>query len=107
MVKRGKTARKGKKHHNKKHNKTVRKRPVANTGSRREVMNGSALKTSGGLRKKDLMYNKQRRIVSRKLHKLAKKQKHLKDFTTKKGTFGAFKKGPGGKLIPMYKKKKN
>ena len=68
-------------------------------------MNGSALKTTGGLRKKDLMYNKQRRIVSRKLHKLAKKQKHLKDFTTKKGTFGAFKKGPGGKLIPLYKKK--
>ena len=101
MANRGKTARKV----NKKVNKTVRKRPVATVGSRREVMNGSAQKTSGGLRKKDLMYNKQRRIVSRKLHKLAKKQKHLKDFTTKKGVFGAFKKGPKGKLVPVYKKK--
>ena len=112
MKNRGKTARKVNKKVkktarklNKKVNKTVRKRPVATVGSRREVMNGSAQKTSGGLRKKHLMYNKQRRIVSRKLHKLAKKQKHLKDFTTKKGTFGAFKKGPGGKLVPVYKKK--
>lgn len=112
MAKRGKTVRKNQKRNNKtmrkqknRINKTGRKRPKALNGSRREVMNGSAEKTSGGLRKKDLMYNKQRRIVSRKLHKLAKKQKHLKDFTTVKGKFGAFKKGPNGKLIPVYKKR--
>lgn len=35
-------------------------------GSRAQVMHGGALKTSGGLTKKDLKYNKWGRIVSRK-----------------------------------------
>ena len=35
-------------------------------GSRAQVMHGNALKTSGGLRKKDLKYNKSGKIVSRK-----------------------------------------
>ena len=40
-------------------------------GSRAEVMHGNALKTVGGLTKKDLMYNKQGRIVSVKKYKRA------------------------------------
>lgn len=37
-------------------------------GSRRKVYNGTALKTVGGLTKKDLMKNKHNRIVSKKKH---------------------------------------
>ena len=44
-------------------------------GSRRQVMNGSALKTAGGLRKKDLMLNKRGRIVSRRKSAAAKRSK--------------------------------
>jgi hypothetical protein len=44
-------------------------------GSRREVMNGSALHTAGGLRKKDLMLNKRGRIVSRRKSAAAKRSK--------------------------------
>ena len=92
-----------------KHNKTKRvkkmKKMKRTIGSRREVMNGTVLKTTGGLMKKDLMYNKQRRIVSRKLHKQAKKQKHLKDYVTKPGEFGAFKK-VGNKLVKVGKRRR-
>ena len=64
-------------------------------GSRAEVMHGTAKRTSGGLMKKDLKYNKQRRIVSRKMSLRAKKEKRLEKagFKTKKGVFGSFKKG--------------
>jgi hypothetical protein len=41
-------------------------------GSRAEVMHSSAVSTSGGLKKKDLMYHKGR-IVSRKAHAAGKK----------------------------------
>ena len=37
-------------------------------GSRAKVMHGGAEKTSGGLTKDDLMYNKAGRIVSKKRH---------------------------------------
>ena len=40
--------------------------PMRKRGSRAQVMNGTALRTPGGLRKKDLKYNKQGRIVSKK-----------------------------------------
>ena len=40
-------------------------------GSRAEVMHGNALKTSGGLSKNDLMYNKKGEIVSVKKSNLA------------------------------------
>jgi len=39
---------------------------VKAVGSRRKVWNGSALKTPGGLTRKDLTQNKHGRIVSRK-----------------------------------------
>ena len=64
-------------------------------GSRAQVHNGTAYKTSGGLTKKDLVMNKWGRIVSEKKHKTAKKEKRLQKFGyyTKKGKFGAVKRG--------------
>merc|ERR1719433_2078115 len=43
------------------------------TGSMRQVWNGSKLFTKGGLQKKDLMINKNKRVVSKKAHALGKK----------------------------------
>ena len=59
-------------------------------GSRREVFNKSALRTSGGLEKKDLIKNRHGRIVSRKKHFTAKKEKRLlkHGYSAKKGKFG-------------------
>lgn len=60
-------------------------------GSRAEVMHGTAKRTSGGLTKGDLKYNKWGSIVSRKKSSLARSQKHLEKagWTAKKGKFGA------------------
>ena len=65
-------------------------------GSRREVYNGTAKRTSGGLEKKDLFYNKYGRIVSLKKHVTAKKEKRLQKYgwTAKKGKFGGIKMKP-------------
>tara|TARA_B100001093_G_C26093168_1_gene703665 strand:- start:117 stop:485 length:369 start_codon:yes stop_codon:yes gene_type:complete len=62
-------------------------------GSRREVYNGTAKRTTGGLEKKDLFYNKYGRIVSLKKHLTAKKEKRLQKYgwTAKKGKFGGIK----------------
>ena len=67
-----------------------------------KVWHGTLKKTSGGLTRKDLMKNKWGRIVSKKKHKLAKKNKFLikAGFVTQKGKFGAKKK-------KLTKKKKN
>ena len=72
---------------------------VKAVGSRAEVMHGNAKHTSGGLEKKHLMMNKRGRIVSRKKHTTAKKQKRLEKagFKAKKGTFKLFKKSDGKK----------
>lgn len=67
-------------------------------GSRAQVMNGTAHHTKGGLTKKQLMYNKHGRIVSRKKHTMGKKTiKHLYKlgYKPKKGSFKLFKKGHG------------
>ena len=63
-------------------------------GSRAEVYHGTAFKTAGGLEKKDIMMNKNGRIVSVKKHKTAKKEKRLEKhgYFTKKGKFGYVKK---------------
>lgn len=64
-------------------------------GSRAQVMNNNAKKTSGGLTKKDLMRNKHGRIVSRKKHAQGKKSiKKLKKmgYVAKKGEFKLFRK---------------
>ena len=64
-------------------------------GSRKEVFTfGSAFKTSGELTKNDLMMNKHGRIVSRKKHATAKKEKRLEKagYFAKKGKFGYVKR---------------
>ena len=68
-----------------------RRSDVRTTGSRAQVMNGNALKTPGNLRKKDLKYNKQGRIVSRKKSARAKKENRLvkSGYVTTKGEFGS------------------
>jgi len=62
-------------------------------GSRAEVFHGSAKKTTGGLTKKNLMKNKNGRIVSRRKHATAKRENRLKKhgYGAKKGKFGAIK----------------
>jgi hypothetical protein len=64
-------------------------------GTRAQVWHGTAKKTSGGLTKSALMKNKHGRIVSRKKHNTAKREKRLvkAGFITKKGKFGFIKKG--------------
>ena len=49
-------------------------------GSRFEVINGKAIQTSGGLKKKNLKYNKLGKIVSKKASKSAKKSNNLGKF---------------------------
>jgi len=63
------------------------------TGSRAQVMHGNANKTSGGLTKKQLKYNKQGKIVSKKASTLAKKNNRLvkAGYVTRKGVFGSGK----------------
>lgn len=61
-------------------------------GSRAQVWHGTAKKTTGGLKKSDLMKNKHGRIVSKKVSASAKKTNRLKDFKTTKGKFVLFKK---------------
>jgi 23S rRNA A1618 N6-methylase RlmF len=63
-------------------------------GSRAQVWNGTAYKTSGGLTRSHLMMNKWGRIVSENKHKTAKKEKRLQQhgYFAKKGKFGFVKK---------------
>jgi len=65
-------------------------------GQRAQVWHGTAYKTSGDLKKKDLYQNKHGRIVSRKKHETAKKEKRLlkHGYGTRKGKFGAIKITP-------------
>ena len=69
-------------------------------GSRAQVLHGTAYKTSGGLKKHDIMMNKNGRIVSRKKHLTAKKEKRLvkAGYGTKKGKFGYVKIGKTKKM---------
>ena len=68
------------------------------TGSRAQVMHGTAHHTPGGLTKGDLKYNKWGKIVSRKKSAKAKKENRLVKlgFKTRKGKFGLVKKGKKG-----------
>ena len=63
-------------------------------GSRQQVGHETAYKTSGGLTKKDLVYTKRGRWVSRKKHLSAKKEKRLEKngYYAKKGSFGFVKR---------------
>jgi hypothetical protein len=62
-------------------------------GSRAQVWHETAYKTSGNLKKGDLMMNKHGRIVSKKKHSTAKKEKRLEKagYKTRKGKFGFIK----------------
>lgn len=64
-------------------------------GSREQVVNGTAYKTSGGLTVEDLVMNKWGRIVSAEKHKTAKKERRLEKYGyfAKKGKFGYVKRG--------------
>ena len=64
-------------------------------GSRAQVWHGTAYKTAGNLKRDNLYMNKHGRIVSKRKHETAKKEKRLQKhgYFTKKGTFGAIKKG--------------
>ena len=64
-------------------------------GSRAQVMRGTAKMTGGGLKKKDLKYNKQNKIVSRKASNTAKRVNKLvkAGYITQKGVFGSIMKG--------------
>ena len=88
---------------------------MSQVGTRAQVMHGNALRTGGGLTKKDLKYNKQGKIVSKTMSMRAKREKRLEKagWTVRKGQFGAFKMSGGlmGKPIkPIFteniKKKK-
>ena len=65
--------------------------PMRKRGSRAQVMNRTALKTPGGLTRKDLKYNKHGRIVSKKKSMIAKRDKRLEKagYKTEKGVFGS------------------
>lgn len=64
------------------------------SGSRIQVWNGTAYKTTGDLTRKNLKLNKWGRIVSVLKHNTAKKEKRLEKFGyfAKKGTFGYVRK---------------
>ena len=68
---------------------------MLSVGSRAKVMHGNAKKTSGGLTKLQLKYNKQGKIVSKKASSLAKKNNRLvkAGYVTKKGDFGVSMRG--------------
>jgi hypothetical protein len=70
-------------------------RKMMKRGTKAQVYHGTAVKTSGGLTKKDLMKTKAGRIVSRRKHaagiKAIRRLKKL-GFVAKKGTFKLFSK---------------
>jgi hypothetical protein len=70
------------------------------TGTRAQVMHGTANKTSGGLTKSQLKYNKQGKIVSRKASALATKNNRLvkAGYVTTKGVFGIVKTRGGNRF---------
>lgn len=76
-------------------------------GSRRQVFNGSAHHTSGGLKKSDLMMSKNGRIVSKAKHITAKKENRLvkHGYGAKKGKFGYVILGKKGKKTAKRGKK--
>ena len=64
-------------------------------GTRAQVWHGTAHETQGRLRKHQLMMNKHGRIVSKKKHETAKREKRLlrAGWGTQRGKFGAVRVG--------------
>jgi hypothetical protein len=77
-------------------------------GSRAQVWHGTADKTSGGLKKNDLMQNARGRIVSRKKHDTAKRERRLLryGFGYKKGQFGMVRVGASRSVKRMKRNKR-
>ena len=77
-------------------------------GSRAQVWHGTARQTPGCLYKEDLLMNKNGRIVSKRKHNTAKKEKRLvkAGFLTKKGKFGFIKSGSATRKTRKSKSKK-
>jgi hypothetical protein len=63
-------------------------------GSRQQVWNKTAYKTTGSLKRSDLLFNKWGRIVSVKKHHTAKKEKNLEKhgYFATRGKFGFTRK---------------
>ena len=76
-------------------------------GSRQQVWNGTRYKTEGGLVKSQIMMNKWGRLVSRKKHITAKKEKRLEKagYFTQKGKFGYVKRDKKSKSKSRKSKK--
>ena len=79
-------------------------------GSRRQVWNGTAYRTPGGLTKHHLHYNSRtRRIVSAKKARTAKKEGRLAKhgWGHEKGRFGAVRIGEGAKRRTGTRKRRS
>ena len=76
-------------------------------GSRAQVWHRSAYKTEGNLKRENLLMNKHGRVVSKKKHNTAKRDKRLvkAGYHTRKGHFGWVKKD-GSKSRKAKKGKK-
>lgn len=77
-------------------------------GSRAQVHHGTAYKTAGLLTKGELHMNKHGRLVSKKKHETAKKEKRLEKagYFTKKGQFGYVQKTPTSKSATRRRRRK-
>jgi hypothetical protein len=78
-------------------------------GSRAQVWHGTAYKTAGGLTKEKLMKNKHDRIVSRKKHATAKKEKRLEKagYKPTKGKFVVMRKSMRNSNTKKHKKRRH
>lgn len=76
-------------------------------GSRAQVWHQTAFMTEGNLKRGDLIMNKHGRIVSKKKHATAKKEKRLEKagYKTRKGKFGAVKSQKKSKSSKSKSKK--
>ena len=77
-------------------------------GTRAQVWHQTAQKTEGGLEKHQLLMNKHGRIVSRKKHDRAKREKRLvkAGYGTRKGKFGFVRVSPKTKKKSRRSKRK-
>jgi len=74
-------------------------------GSKAQVYHGTAERTTGGLKRSDLMQTNAGRIVSRKQHEQGKKAiQRLRNagFVAKKGEFKLFRKGSAGPTHTLF-----
>ncbi len=75
-----------------------------NVGSRAEVWHGNAKKTSGGLKKSDLKFNKKtKRIVSKKIHSAGEHNPWIKAVTKARKQLGITGFVPVRKGSRLYK----